>query len=245
MIDALLDPGMWASLLTLSALEIVLGIDNLVFLSIVTERLPAHQQPKARTIGLAGAFVMRVILLSAVVWLASLTAPVFTILEHSVSWRDLILLSGGLFLLIKGTMEIHEEVEGEEAAGPDPTKSAKALFMVSIAQIMVLDIVFSFDSVITAVGMTNDLPVMIAAVTISIIIMMFAAGTVSAFIQKHPTTKMLALSFLLLIGMALIADSLHFHIPRAYLYFAIAFSLMVEVLNIVTKSRREKKKTEG
>ena len=230
------DPSAWASLATLTALEIVLGIDNLVFLSIVTSKLPEAQQPMAQRIGLGLALGMRIALLFAIVWIARLTAPVFEIGEHVVSWRDLIMLGGGLFLLIKGTIEIHESVEGEH----EESKSGTTSFAMAIVQIVLLDAVFSLDSVITAVGMTDQLPVMIAAVVIAIGVMMFAAGPVSDFIKRHPTTKMLALSFLLLVGVALIADGLHFHIPRGYLYFAIAFSILVEVLNLLARRGRRK-----
>ncbi len=236
--DWLLDPQIWASLATLTALEVVLGIDNLVFLSVATARLPAHQQPFARQLGLILALVMRVVFLASVVWIAGLTEPIFVIFDHAVSWRDVILIVGGLFLMTKGTMEIHHEVEGDE---PEPGSTrAHAAFAAVVAQIIVLDLVFSLDSVITAVGMTDNLPVMIAAVTIAIAVMMFAAKPVGEFIERHPTTKMLALSFLLLVGMALIADGLHFHIPRGYLYFAIAFSILVEVLNLVAANRRRR-----
>lgn len=228
------DPTAWASLATLTALEIVLGIDNLVFLSIVTSRLKPEQQPMAQRVGLTLALGMRVALLFAIVWIARLTTPILEIGEHVVSWRDLIMLAGGLFLLVKGTMEIHDSVEGEE----EESKSGSAGFAMAIVQIVALDAVFSLDSVITAVGMTDQLPVMIAAVVIAIGVMMFAAGPVSAFIKRHPTTKMLALSFLLLVGVALLADGLHFHIPRGYLYFAIAFSILVEALNLMARRRR-------
>lgn len=228
------DPTAWASLATLTALEIVLGIDNLVFLSIVTSRLKPEQQPMAQRVGLTLALGMRVALLFAIVWIARLTTPILEIGEHVVSWRDLIMLAGGLFLLVKGTMEIHHSVEGEA----EESKSGSAGFAMAIVQIVALDAVFSLDSVITAVGMTDQLPVMIAAVVIAIGVMMFAAGPVSAFIKRHPTTKMLALSFLLLVGVALLADGLHFHIPRGYLYFAIAFSILVEALNLMARRRR-------
>lgn len=233
----LTDPNIWASLATLTALEIVLGIDNLVFLSIVTEKLPPARRPLARQIGLGLALLLRLVLLSMIVWIAGLVAPIFTIFEHTVSWRDVIMLGGGLFLLAKGTFEIHNEVEGEEHG----EGGGSASFAMAVVQIVALDVVFSLDSVITAVGMTDNLPVMIAAVVIAMAVMLFAAKPVSEFIQRHPTTKMLALSFLLLVGVALIADGLHFHIPRGYLYFAIAFSILVEVLNLVARRRRQKK----
>jgi predicted tellurium resistance membrane protein TerC len=234
----LTDPQIWASLLTLTALEIVLGIDNVIFLSIVVARLPKEAQAKARMIGLTGALVFRIALLASLVWIIGLTKPIFTISGFEFSWRDLILGAGGLFLLYKGTLEIHETVEGDED-GPDGGRKTLT-FTAAIVQIMILDIIFSLDSVITAVGMVQNLPVMIAAVVIAVIIMMVASSPVSKFIQEHPTTKMLALSFLLLVGVALCADALHFHIPRGYLYFAIFFSATVEVLNLVALKRRRR-----
>ncbi|MEQ9490636.1 MAG: TerC family protein [Alphaproteobacteria bacterium] len=237
--EMLTTPEFWASLLTLTALEIVLGIDNLVFLSVVTGRLPEAQRQRATRIGLIGALGLRVVFLSMIVWIAGLVTPVFSIGEHAVSWRDIILLAGGLFLLAKGTIEIHHTVEGEQE-NTNGTIAATA-FTAAIIQIIALDIVFSLDSVITAIGMTDNLPVMITAVCIAIGVMMFAARPVGEFVEKHPTTKMLALSFLLLIGVALVADGLHFHIPREYLYFAIAFSVSVEALNLLAKRNRRKK----
>lgn len=235
----LTDPQLWASLLTLTALEIVLGIDNIIFIAVVVARLPREMQAKARVIGLTGALVFRIILLTTLVWIIGLTKPIADLWGFALSWRDIILFFGGLFLLWKGTGEIHDAVEGEdqeEGAG-----AGKAAFGAAILQIMVLDVIFSVDSVITAVGMTDVIPVMIAAVIIAVVIMMVASGPISAFIHKHPTTKMLALSFLLLVGVALIADGLHFHIPRAYLYFAIAFSAAVEALNLTAGRRRRRR----
>ncbi|MDF1720425.1 MAG: TerC family protein [Minwuia sp.] len=232
------DPSIWASLATLTALEIVLGIDNLVFLSIVTEKLPEAQRPLARRIGLGLALGMRVALLSVVVWIASLVTPVFSIGDHAVSWRDMILLGGGLFLIAKGTYEIHAEVEGQHGEGE---AKASTSFAFAIAQIVALDLVFSLDSVITAIGMTQNLPVMITAVVIAMAVMLFAAGPVSRFIRTHPTTKMLALSFLLLIGTALIADGLHYHIERGFIYAAIVFSVLVEILNLAAQRARRGK----
>ncbi len=225
----------WASLLTLTLMEIVLGIDNLVFLTIAASGLPEEKRLPVQRLGLAAALVMRIIFLSMVVWITKLTTPVVTFGDHVVSWRDLILLFGGLFLLWKGTQEIHQEVEGGEEGRI--AKAATAVGAV-IVQIMILDLVFSLDSIITAIGLTDVLWVMIAAVTIAIAVMMFAARPVGKFIEEHPTTKMLALSFLILIGAALIADALHFHIPRGYIYFAIAFSLGVEVLNLLANRVR-------
>lgn len=235
MMELLSDPAIWASLLTLTILEIVLGIDNIIFISIVSSRLPKEQQAKARHIGLALALIMRIILLSMIAWIASLTAPVFTAFGQEISWRDIILIGGGLFLLVKGTSEIHHHVEGAE----DEKEARKhATFANVIGMIVLLDIVFSLDSVITAIGMSNQLPVMIAAVVLAMAVMLFAAKPVSDFVNAHPTVKMLALSFLLLIGMALVADGLEFHIPKGYLYFAVAFSLGVECLNIWMRKKR-------
>ena len=234
----LTDPQLWASLLTLTALEIVLGIDNIIFIAVVVARLPREMQAKARMIGLTGALVFRIILLTTLVWIIGLTKPITELWGFQLSWRDIILFFGGLFLLYKGTGEIHDAVEGgdeEEGAG-----AGKAAFSAAILQIMVLDVIFSVDSVITAVGMTDVIPVMIAAVIIAVVVMMVASGPISDFIHKHPTTKMLGLSFLLLVGVALIADGLHFHIPRAYLYFAIAFSAAVEALNLTAGRRRRR-----
>ncbi|WP_417514638.1 TerC family protein [Minwuia sp.] len=238
MIELLSDPAAWASLATLTALEIVLGIDNLVFLSIVTAKLKPEQQPLARRIGLGLALAMRIVLLMMIVWIVGLTAPVFEVWGHVVSWRDIIMLGGGLFLLAKGTYEIHHQVEGETEAASAGTAS----FGMAIVQIVILDAVFSLDSVITAVGMTDLLPVMITAVCIAMAVMLFAAEPVARFIEAHPTAKMLALSFLLLVGITLIADGMHFHIPRGFLYFAIAFSILVEALNLWAKSSAKKRR---
>ena len=229
----------WASLLTLTVMEIVLGIDNLVFLTIAASGLPEEKRLPVQRLGLIAALVMRIAFLAAVVWITKLTMPVFSVGDHVVSWRDLILMSGGLFLLWKGTQEIHQEVEGGHEGGA--ARAATSVGAV-IVQIMVLDLVFSLDSIITAIGLTDILWVMIAAVSIAIAVMMFAAKPVGHFIEEHPTTKMLALSFLILIGAALMAEGLHFHIPRGFIYFAIAFSLGVEVLNLLA-GRNKKKKT--
>ncbi len=235
----LASPEAWASLLTLAVLEIVLGIDNIIFISIIAAKLPVHQQAKARTIGLSLALVMRIVLLMLIFWIAHLTAPLFSILGNEISWRDIILIGGGLFLLVKGTMEIHHSVEGDE--GEKQTSLKQVTFGAVLAQIAVLDIVFSLDSVITAVGMVDEQAIMIAAVVIAIGVMMFAAKPVSDFVNAHPTVKMLALSFLLLVGMALIADGFDVHIPRGYLYFAVAFSLGVECLNLWSQRNKKKK----
>ena len=235
----IVDFDIWASLLTLTALEIVLGIDNVIFISVVAGRLPEEKQANVRRIGLALALIGRIALLSSLVWIIGLTKPVFEVGDFAVSWRDIILIAGGLFLLAKGTLEIHHTVEGE--ADGNGAASPKG-YAAAIGQIILLDLVFSLDSVITAVGMTDNLPVMIAAVVIAIIVMLVASGPVSTFIEHHPTSKMLALSFLLLVGVALIADGLHYHVPRGYLYFAIAFSAGVEALNLWAGKRRRKRR---
>jgi predicted tellurium resistance membrane protein TerC len=223
------DPHVWIAFLTLTVLELVLGIDNVIFISILSGKLPADQQPRARFIGLSLALVMRVLLLLSLSWIIGLTQPLFGVFDHHFSGRDLVLLIGGLFLIGKSTHEIHGSLEGEEGSG---SRKAHAGFAGVIIQIMLLDVVFSLDSVITAVGMVNDLWIMISAVVISIIAMMLFAGAIGAFVQRHPTIKMLALSFLLLIGVTLVAESFEQHIPRGYIYFAMAFSVFVEVLNI-------------
>jgi predicted tellurium resistance membrane protein TerC len=228
----------WLSLATLTVLEIVLGIDNLVFLSVATQKLPPQQRPKAQRIGLAGALVLRIAMLSVLVWLMQLTQPVVRLAGFGFSWRDLILIAGGVFLLYKGTAEIHEELEGG-TEGPQQAHASR--FISVIALVMVIDFVFALDSIITAVGMTTFLPVMIAANVIAIAAMMVAAKPIGAFIGAHPTVKMLALAFILLIGVALVADGFHQHIPRAYIYFAIAFSIGVESLNLAVRSRRKKR----
>ena len=233
----------WASLLTLTALELVLGIDNLIFIALVVARMPREQQRRARQIGLTLALGMRVGFLLAITWLASLKDPLFTVGGHTVSSRDLVLLLGGLFLLVKGTLEIYHAIECDEEEHDEPLNKAQAArrFAFGVAQIVMLDLVFSFDSVITAVGMSNQIVVMITAVVIAMAFMLFASGPMARFVGRHPTVKMLALSFILLVGVALVADGLHFHVPREYLYFAIAFSAGVEGLNIMAKRRRAKR----
>ncbi|HEY6677028.1 MAG TPA: TerC family protein [Terrimicrobium sp.] len=214
---------------TLCVLEIVLGIDNVIFISILAGKLPPEQQPKARFIGLSLAMITRVLLLMSIVWMARLTHPLFSIFQHEVSGRDLILIIGGIFLVWKSTHEIHQKLEGEEGHG---TTRAVVSFNAVITQIILLDIVFSLDSVITAVGMVNNIPIMIGAVIVAVIFMMAFAGPISGFVDRHPTIKMLALSFLLLIGVTLIADGFGQHISKGYIYFAMGFSVFVEVLNI-------------
>lgn len=222
------------ALLTLTVMEIVLGIDNIIFISILASRLPKEQQPRARTVGLMAALLMRILLLLSVTWLATLTEPFVTVLGFEISGRDLILLLGGLFLIYKATHEIHAKLEGEEGRGE--TRGGVTFGSV-IVQIMLLDIVFSLDSVITAVGMAEALWVMITAVVLAVGVMLFAAGPISEFVNKHPTVKMLALSFLLLIGFSLVVESLHYHIPKGYIYFAMGFSILVEMLNLRMASK--------
>jgi predicted tellurium resistance membrane protein TerC len=226
----LTDPQIWIAFATLTALELVLGIDNVIFISILAGKLPAHQQQRARSIGLGLAMLMRIALLFSISWIIRLTAPIFTVFGEEISGRDLILLGGGLFLLAKSTFEIHERLEGEE--GPASASRAAVSFGSVIVQILLLDVVFSLDSVITAVGMTDRLGVMIAAVIAAVLAMMAFAGPVSAFVERHPTVKMLALSFLLLIGFTLVAEGFEVHIPKGYIYFAMAFSVFVEMLNL-------------
>jgi predicted tellurium resistance membrane protein TerC len=237
--DWLSDPAVWSALLTLTALEIVLGVDNIVFISILSGKLPESQQARARLVGLSLAMGMRILLLLSINWIVGLTDPWFHIADHGFSGRDLILLFGGLFLMGKSTFEIHEKLEGAEH---HETTRQPASFVSVIIQIILLDIVFSLDSVITAVGMAKDVEVMIAAVVIAVLVMMVSAGAISGFVEAHPTVKMLALSFLLLIGMSLVAEGFHQHIPKGYIYFAMAFSVLVEVLNL--RARRGKDKVE-
>ncbi len=229
MFEWLADPNAWVALGTLTALEIVLGVDNIIFISILAGKLPEEQQARARTIGLALALIGRVVLLLSLAWMMQLTAPLIDILGMELSGRDLILMIGGLFLLAKATREIHDKLEGAEHGHANV---GTATFQSVIIQILILDIVFSLDSVITAVGMVDQVPIMITAVVIAIVFMMFSAGAVSRFIEQHPTVKMLALAFLLMVGVALIAEGFEFHIPRGYIYFAMAFSVFVEMLNI-------------
>jgi predicted tellurium resistance membrane protein TerC len=228
------NPESLVALLTLTVLEIVLGIDNIIFISILSGKLPKEQQNKARLTGLALAMITRILLLFSIVWIMKLTLPLFTALGQEISGRDLILIGGGLFLIAKSTFEIHDKLEGEE--GHKSTKVAKSFANV-ITQIILLDIVFSLDSVITAVGMANNIMIMILAVVIAVGVMMLSSKSISDFVEKHPTVKMLALAFLLLIGVSLIAEGFEQHIPKGYIYFAMAFSVFVEMLNLKMKSK--------
>jgi predicted tellurium resistance membrane protein TerC len=234
------NPETWVALATLTILEIVLGIDNIIFISILIGRLPAEQRDRARIIGLGLAMGMRIALLLTISWIIGLTAPAFTIAGNEFSWRDIILIGGGLFLLWKATTEIHESLEGEEAHAPTASGAATATFGAVIVQIVLLDIVFSLDSVMTAVGLVDEVPIMIAAIVIAIGVMLFASGPLSAFVNRHPSVKMLALSFLLLIGVTLVADGFGFHIDKAYIYAAMGFSVFVEALNLrAARNRRQ------
>jgi predicted tellurium resistance membrane protein TerC len=239
LIDFLTDPHVWASFVALSAMEIVLGIDNVVFISLMVARMAPEQRLMARRIGLSLALVFRVIMLGGIAYVIHLTTPIFSVAGYDFSWRDLILIAGGLFLLFKGTREIHEDIEGEQLEEGAPNRVADSMVS-AILQIAVIDLVFSIDSIITAVGMADHIEVMIAAVAVAILVMYFASDPVAAFIERHPTTKMLALSFLLLIGAALVADGMHFHLPRGYIYFAMAFAAAVEVVNVVALRRRQR-----
>ena len=235
--EFLSDPNVWIAFATLTLLELVLGIDNIIFISILAGKLPPEQQSRARFIGLALALVMRVILLFSLSWVMGLTAPLFSVFGHEVSGRDLILILGGLFLIGKSTHEIHGSLEGEEGHA---VKKVYASFGAVIVQIGLLDIVFSLDSVITAIGMVDQIAIMVAAVVISIIAMMLFAGSIGAFVQRHPTIKMLALAFLLLIGFTLVVEGVEMHIPKGYIYFAMFFSIFVEFLNMKIRGRAKK-----
>jgi predicted tellurium resistance membrane protein TerC len=236
-IALLTDPQAWAALVTLSALEIVLGIDNVVFISVLVTRLDPARQRRARQIGLTLALVFRIALLFTLTSLAALATPLVTVMGNDISWRDLILIGGGLFLIAKATYEMHAEMEGPEEHAPSLSR-ARAAFTAVVAQIIVIDLVFSIDSIVTAIGMAQDIRIMIAAVLIAVAIMYAASAPVAAFIAAHPTTKVLALAFLVLIGVALVADGFDFHIPRGYIYFAMAFAAAVEAVNIAAKRRR-------
>jgi predicted tellurium resistance membrane protein TerC len=232
--DWLTDPQIWIAFVTLFALEVVLGIDNIIFISILAGKLPPSEQPRARTLGLGLAMGTRILLLLSIAWMARLTSPLFTVGTYALSGRDLILLAGGLFLIAKSTFEIHDKLEGAEG---HQSARVHARFGAVLVQIALLDVVFSLDSVITAVGMVDRVPVMVAAVVAAIVVMMLFAGPVSEFVDRHPTIKILALSFLILIGTSLVAEGLHFHIPKGYVYFAMAFSVGVEMLNLRLRPR--------
>ena len=229
MLDWISDPQAWIALLTLTSLEIVLGIDNIIFISILSGRLPEEQQPRARFLGLAVALISRILLLLSIAWIMRLTEPWFTVMGNDISGRDVILLLGGLFLLFKATHEIHNRLEGESG---EQNVRARPTLMSVVLQIMVLDVVFSLDSVITAVGMVDNISVMVTAIIAAVGVMMLAAGPISGFVERHPTVKMLALSFLLLVGVALVAEGFEHHIPRGYIYFAMGFSVFTEALNL-------------
>ena len=233
-------PEAWAAFATLVVLEIVLGIDNLIFISILTNRLPEDQRPRARTIGIGGALILRLALLSLLFVIVGLTAPVFEFFGRAFSWRDLILIAGGLFLVWKATTEIHHNVDPEERAGHTPSKTTA--FAAAIVQILALDLVFSIDSILTAVGMTTHLPIMFAAVIVAVAVMLFAAGPLANFIQANPTVVMLALGFLLMIGMVLIADGFGAHVDKGYIYAAMAFSALVEALNMIARNNRRRRR---
>jgi predicted tellurium resistance membrane protein TerC len=238
MMELLTSPEAWAALLTLTALEIVLGIDNVIFISVIVSRIPPAQAKRARQIGLLLALVFRIILLSLLVWLIGLTEPIIAVRGAELSWRDIILIAGGAFLIAKATHEIHAEVEASQ--GEPDTESKASVFFWAIMQIIVIDIVFSLDSIITAIGMAQDIEIMIAAVVIACVIMYVSSGPVANFVANHPTTKMLALAFLVLIGVALVADGFKFHIPRGYIYFAIVFAAAVELFNVLARRNRRK-----
>ena len=239
MLELIFDPHAWAALVTLTVLEIVLGIDNIVFISILVSRCDPKMAKRARQIGLALALVFRIIMLFGLTWLMKLTAPLFSLFGMGISWRDIILIGGGLFLIAKATHEIHNEVEAREE-GTEPGAVSQSFFIV-ILQLIAVDAIFSLDSIITAIGMVKDIEIMIAAVCIAMAVMYAASGPVSAFIAEHPTTKMLALAFLVLIGMALVADGFEVHIPRGYIYFAMAFAGSVEAFNIIAGRNRRKR----
>jgi predicted tellurium resistance membrane protein TerC len=243
MLELLTDPHAWAALVTLTVLEIVLGIDNIVFISVLVGRCDEKQARRARQIGLSLAFIFRIVLLAGLTWIMKLTEPVFEVFDYEFSWRDFILIGGGLFLIAKGVHEIHNEVEARYE-GPPTAASQQAFFWV-VMQLIAIDLVFSLDSIITAIGMAQQIEVMVAAVVIAMIVMYLASGPVTAFIRRHPTTKMLALAFLLLIGIALVADGFEVHIPRGYIYFAMAFAASVEAFNVLAGRNRRKQRAGG
>jgi predicted tellurium resistance membrane protein TerC len=237
MLDLLLDPSTWIAFATLTVMEVVLGVDNVIFISVLVAKLPKEQADQARTIGLSLALIFRIALLLVLSWIIALSAPVFTAFGHDFSWRDLILLAGGLFLIYKAVTEMHDEIE-EPHSHDDLQRTAKAMLSTIVMQIILLDLVFSIDSIITAIGMAQHVEVMIAAVAVAVGIMFWASGPISAFVAKHPTTKMLALAFLVLIGVALAADGLGFHIDKGYIYAAMAFAVLVEAINIFSRRRK-------
>ncbi|MBM4196120.1 MAG: TerC family protein [Gammaproteobacteria bacterium] len=237
--ELLLAPDAWIAFATLAALEIVLGIDNLIFISILAGKLPPAQQARARQLGIAAALVSRLLLLATLTWIMQLTVPLFTVMANEISGKDLVLLIGGLFLIYKATMEIHQKLEGVEHDHGGTSAAAGVTMGAIVGQIMVIDIIFSLDSIITAVGMVDRIEIMVAAVVVAVIFMLVFAGTISGFVNRHPTIKMLALAFLLVIGIALMADGLDFHIPKGYIYSAMAFSVIVEALNIRLRRRGE------
>ena len=239
MLEFLTDPAVWVSFLTLTLLEVVLGVDNVIFLSILVSRLPRELQARARTLGLAFAMVTRIGLLFSITWLTRLTAPLFTVLAEEISGRDLILFAGGLFLMAKSVSEIHNALEGPESAGV-PAEKLRAQVLAVIAQIGIVDIIFSLDSVLTAIGLANHVGIMVAAIVCAVLVMMFMAGAIHEFIERHPTIKVLALSFLILVGIALVGEAFDMNVPKGYLYFAMAFSVCVEMVNI-----RVRKKGQG
>ena len=235
------DPAVWAALITLIAMEVVLGIDNLIFISILTNKLPPEHRSKSRMIGISLALVMRLVLLSFAAWIVKLTAPVFNAFDHDFSWKDMILIAGGLFLVWKATKEIHHSTDPVEQADDQLAKTVTIGFGAAIFQIIVLDIVFSVDSIITAVGMTEHLPVMVIAVLVAVATMMLAANPLANFIERNPTIVMLALGFLLMIGMTLIADGFGYHVPKGYIYAAMGFSALVEILNMLARNAKQRK----
>ena len=236
MLDLLTDPNAWAALVTLTALEIVLGIDNIVFISVLVSRCSPRDAKRARQIGLSLALVFRILLLLGLTWLTRLTYPVLSLLGQSFSWRDIILIGGGLFLIAKATHEIHAEVEADEPE--DPNAPVYAAFSMVVAQVVVIDLVFSVDSIITAIGLAQDIEIMVTAVVIAVLVMYVSSGPVARFIANHPTTKMLALAFLVMIGLALVADGFAFHIPRGYIYSSMAFAGIVELFNVLARRNR-------
>jgi predicted tellurium resistance membrane protein TerC len=242
-VSLLTDPHAWIALVTLTALEIVLGIDNLVFLAVLTSRLDGERARRARMIGLSLAFVFRIVMLAALTWLMGLTSPIVTLFGMGISWRDIILIGGGMFLIAKATHEIHGEVEARDS--DEPKSSGAKAFALVVAQVVVIDLVFSLDSIITAIGMVDEIAIMVGAIVIAMIVMFVAANPVGAFIAEHPTTKMLALAFLVLIGTALVADGFEFHIPRGYIYFAMAFAAAVEAFNVMAKRNRRRRQAGG